>query len=197
MEGNSTNGKLSFASVISFLKTHRKTALLLSSGFLFSILVLISSPLPDSNVSKLDKNQIDEIRQQINDRFVVEISDIEEFQNKLLGNITNWGIGAITRETGGEDFSSAVYDSSMNFIAGYSLLSEITPDELKSIKKQKLFVKRNAIFSWLCSIKQVKIKNNLCYLVTASVLEKNYILKNQYNLNGALFDELKRNLMTI
>lgn len=192
MEGNSTNGKLSFASVTSFLKTHRKTALLLSSGFLFSLLILISSPLPDSKVNKLDKNQIDEIRQQINDRFVVETRNIEDFQNKQIENILKWGVGAITRETDDNYFSSAVYDSTMNFIAGYSLLSEITPDEFKSFKTQNLFVKRNAIFSWLCSIKQVKIKNNLCYIITASVLEKNYILKNQYNLNRALFDELKK-----
>ncbi len=192
MEGNSTNGKLSFASVISFLKTHRKTALLLSSGFLFSLLILISSPLPDSKISKLNKNQIDEIRQQINDRFVVETRNIEDFQNKQIENILKWGVGAITRETDDNYFSSAVYDSTMNFIAGYSLLSEITPDEFKSFKTQNLFVKRNAIFSWLCSIKQVKIKNNLCYIITASVLEKNYILKNQYNLNRALFDELKK-----
>lgn len=192
MEGNSTNGKLSFASVISFLKTHRKTASLLSSGFLFALLIILSSPLPDSKPGKLDKSQIDEIRQQINDRFVVETREIEIFQNKLIENIQKWGVGAITRETGDNYFSSAVYDSSMNFIAGYSLLSEISSDEFNSTRQQKLFIKRNAIFSWLCSIKQVKIKNNQCFLISAAVLEKNYTLKNQYNLNEALFDELKK-----
>lgn len=192
MEGNSTHGKLSFANVISFLKTHRKTALLLSSGFLFALLILISSPLPDDKADKLDKNQIDRIKKELNSRFEVESRKIEESQNILIESILKWGIGAITRNAIESKFVSAVYDSANNFIAGYSLFSEISPDEFNAIKNHQLFVKRNAIFSWLCSGKPVKIKNKLCYLITASVLEKNYVLKNQYNGDAALFDELKK-----
>lgn len=167
-------------------------AMILSSGFLFSVLFFISSPLPDSKAIKLDNDQIKDISQHINDRLIVETFRISEFQNNLMDDISKWGIGALTIEPDNNGYSSAVFDSALNFVAGYSLLSNLSPNEMKSIEKQRLFLKRNAIFSWLCSVKQVEIKNNLYYVVTALVLEKNYILKNQYNLSGALFDDLKK-----
>ncbi len=186
MEDNTVHGKLSFTPIRKFLTRYRKTALLLSSGILLSVIVVIYL-----NGDARNERSLTEDSWLLNQKISEVSADLKESANRMAEEITHNGIKAITSGASEEDVVYSLHSVKGEFIAGNPVTRNLSGFSNTRLLSSDNFIFADGMASWLAVPFKFSLGNERYLLVALTRLERFYALKNRYNNPSTLFSILK------
>lgn len=179
MEDNSTFRQLTGAGIHGIFFRFRKTVLIAASGILFLILLLFYH---SENTDFAGNKAVD---QKVKDSFVEafhnEFRTLENYHGDLIKKISQKGIGALTTDDNRNKSNSAAFSLDGKFIAGFSLLSQLDTEQFLKLKKERALILLNSLRADLAISSEINFQGSRYLLVSVTILDKFYSLKNQYD----------------
>lgn len=185
MEDNSVHGKLSFTSLRKFLTGYRKTALLLSSGILFFILLLLygSGETPVERSLAADSNILNEKIAEVSARLLSGARSMSK-------EISTSGVSTLV-SADDNSVSYALHDSAGNFIAGNPVTKVLPAPLAERIRSLKPVTFSDATASFIGISAPAVIGDGKFILVALTKLERFYALKNKYDDPETVFSGIE------
>lgn len=179
MEDNSTFRQLTGAGIHGIFFRFRKTVLIAASGILFLILLLFYH---SENTDFAGNKAVDQkVKNSFVEAFHNEYRTLENYHGDLIKKISQKGIGALTTDDNRNKSNSAAFSLDGKFIAGFSLLSQLDTEQFLKLKKERALILLNSLRADLAISSEINFQGSRYLLVSVTLLDKFYSLKNQYD----------------